>query len=103
MGFTELFIHKYRYARDSDFNTYLCPACYESDEYENHFLTECPVYEDLRKKYIRNLPNVAVNIEFLLSEQDPMVIRAVARYLYYAFKRREEAVATAVNEEAYTT
>ena len=46
---------------------------------------------------------MAVNIDFLLSEQDPMVIRAVAQYLYYAFKRLEEAVATAVNEEAYTT
>ena len=103
MGFTELFVHKYRYARDSDFNIYLCPACYESDEYESNFLIEYPVYEDLRKKFIRNLPNVAVDIDFLLSEQDPMVIRAVARYLHYAFKRREEAVATAVNEEAYTT
>ena len=36
-------------------------------------------------------------------EQDTIVVRSVARFLYYAFKRREEAVATAVTEEAYTT
>ena len=102
MGVTQLFVHKYRYTRDSDFNTYLCPACYERDENESHFLVECPVYDDLRNKFLRNLPNVSVDVESLLKEQNPMVIRAVARYLYFAFQRREEAVATAVTEEAYT-
>ena len=103
MGYTNLYVHKYRYVKESDFNTYLCPACYETDESETHFLLECPVYEDLRKKFLRNLPNVSVETECLLMEQDTIVVRSVARFLYYAFKRREEAVATAVTEEAYTT
>ena len=103
MGVTQLFVHRYRYTREKDFNTYLCPACYECDEYESHFFNECPVYEDLRIKYLRNLPNTSTDNECLLTEQNPVVIRAVARFLYFAFKRREEAVAIAVTEEAYTS
>ena len=61
------------------------------------------MYEDLRKRFIRNLPNVATDTKSLLKEQDTFVTRSVARYLYHAFKRREEAEATAVTEEAYTT
>ena len=103
MGFTDLYVHRYRHVGESNFNTYLCPACNETDETKSHFLLECPVYEDLREKFLRNLPNVTVDITCLLMEQDMMVTRSVARYLYHAFLRREEAVATAVTEEAYTT
>lgn len=101
-GFSELFTHKYRYIPDGH-NNMLCPSCYESDESEVHFLLECPVYKDLRDKYIGDV-SYAVNevvVQTLFNTNDINSMRKVATFLYYALKRRSESVVIAMAEEAY--
>ena len=49
-GFSDLFVHKYRFANLSSGNVRIFPACYEENECEKHVLLECPTYEDLRHK-----------------------------------------------------
>jgi len=103
-GFSDLFLHKYRFTNDGSDNMYTCPACCENVECEAHFLLECPVYEDLRRKYFSNLPNSIDrgSVGSLLSTQDTDSIRSIAVFLYHAFKRRHEAVEIAIADEAYT-
>ena len=94
-GFSDLYCHKSRYQGNED-NLYVCPSCRETFECEIHFLCTCPVYEDLRLKYLSNNVRSLLlsNLEDVLSSQDRSEIRSLAVYLYYAFKRRREAMAT---------
>ena len=50
-GFTDLYIHKYRFSNDSQ-SSFICPSCTEEEEDEDQFLIRCPAYEDVRFKYI---------------------------------------------------
>ena len=91
-GITEMYIHKCRY--ESEYQK-LCPLCKEGDEDEDHFLFRCPVLYDLRNRYL--VPHVHpendVNImREVLASAETCTIRAVATYLYYAFKRRCQAI-----------
>ena len=101
-GFSELFMHKYRYTPDSH-NDMLCPSCYETDESEMHFLLECPVYNDLREKYIGNVSfaNREIVIHHLFDTQDVNDIRRLSSFIYYALRRRRDAVTVAMAEEVY--
>ena len=94
-GFSDLYCHKSRYQGNED-NLYVCPSCRETFECEIHFLCTCPVYEDLRLKYLSNDVRSLLlsNFEDVLSSQDRSEIRSLAVYLYYAFKRRREAMTT---------
>ena len=88
-GFSELLCHRYRYRDNDEDNLHICPSCRETFECEIHFLFSCPVYEDLRHKYLTHMKNVenwgTANV---LSTEDCTEIRNVATYLYRAFKRR---------------
>ena len=92
LGISDLFIHKMRYYTDN-FDP-LCPNCREEDEDERHFLLYCPALRDLQSKYL--IPYVkGISVDpfvHLLSSDETPVIRAVATYLYHAFKRRDEAL-----------
>ena len=100
-GFTNLFTHKMKYYNDGSDNLYICPACREDFECEVHLLLICPVYGDLRCRYAPILSNTHSVEELgkLLSTQDFATIRALASFLYYAFKRRREAVQTAIADD----
>lgn len=89
-GFSELYIHKLRYSREDVENMYVCPSCTEEYECELHLLYGCPVYEDIRRKYLHNILEVNT-VEQLFSNSDPWGLRAMSMFLYYAFKRRREA------------
>ena len=92
-GFSELYEHKYRF-RDSE-NLFVCPACRETFECELHFLFSCPVYDDLRNKYLSYAKTTTNwNIANAMGTVNCTDIRQLATYLYHAFKRRQEAVAT---------
>ena len=71
MGFSDLFPHKYRFAKVPPENAYLCPACYEAEETEEHLLLAYPVYEDLRQMYIRALKTNVFDVKALLSLEEP--------------------------------
>ena len=76
-------------------NLHICPSCRETFECEIHFLFSCPVYEDLRHKYLSHMKKLENwSIANVLSTEDCTEIRNIATYLYHAFKRRQEAVST---------
>ena len=92
-GFSELFSHRLRYRNINEDNLYICPSCRETFECEIHFLFSCPVYEDLRKKYLSHLYNLSIwSVADVLGTVDCSEIRSIAIYLYWAFKRRQEAM-----------
>jgi len=92
LGISELFVHRMRYCSNT-FET-LCPNCREEDEDERHFLLNCPALHDLQIKYlIPYVEEISTDpFVYLLSSNETRVIRAVATYLYHAFKRRDEAL-----------
>ena len=58
MGVSLIMTHKLRFVQDRDT---VCPMCMEEEEDEIHFILHCPVYHDLRSKYLapfNSPPNV---------------------------------------------
>ena len=89
----DLEIEKGRY-RNIDRSERLCKFCnlaVVEDEY--HFLLCCEAYRDIRKLY---LPNKYINYPsqhkfiILMATQNDILIKSVATYLHYAFKKRKE-------------
>ena len=62
--------------------------CYIEDEY--HFIAICPLYNNLRKKYIKHLDRCN-NLKFIrtMNSTNETIIRELACYVYNAFKVRE--------------
>jgi len=98
LGISDLSVHKLRYSTVEP--EVLCPLCREREEDEYHFLLECPALYDLRGKFV--IPFLCIPVSdamtCLMSSTDQKVIRSVSIYLYYAFKRREEAVEIAAQD-----
>ncbi|MEW8548219.1 MAG: reverse transcriptase family protein [Candidatus Thiodiazotropha sp.] len=78
-------------------NERFCKLCKTGVEDEAHMLLYCPVYDSLRQKYLSpkycNLPNMN-KFNILMSSRSETSIHAVAAYLYYAFKLRQELLDT---------
>lgn len=64
-----------------------CPLCSIVVENEEHFLYVCPLYADFRERFLHNRPQFVIN---LLRWKDPVKVRALAKYVYYSFKRRQQ-------------
>lgn len=92
MGLSELYIHQFRFRKDVQ--CLLCPTCTEKDEDEIHFLFLCPAYEDLRRTFLSTCYGSLISdaIVQIFSSCDEDVVKKVALYIYYAFRRRREAV-----------
>jgi hypothetical protein len=84
-GMNQLNCNK-RYAIDSAF----CPFC-NCPETEVHFLLECSIYLELRKKYLHKFYKKTAfqPLTFLLQNDNEIVTRSVAMYVFYALKERE--------------
>ena len=54
------------------------------------FLRGCLVYEDIRQKFLYGIREFN-RVERLFRVNDTYMIRSIAMFLYYAFKRRREA------------
>ena len=90
MQMSDIYAHRYRYDSSKSLS---CPSCREDDEDDQHFLLECPVYEDLRQRFLRRFMAVGVNnYAFLMGSEDFEVLHNVSLYLYHSFKRRIEGV-----------
>ena len=90
-GVSRINTHHYRYRNVSP-ETLVCPFCKVGNETEIHFILCCPLYEEIRKQYIkpkfwRNPSNLKLNI--LLSSSNYKAVEDLCRYLYIAFKIRE--------------
>ena len=69
-----------------------CVYCEVYVEDELHFLLFCPLYEDLRLRYLESRFTINPSIDKfirLLSSQNETVIKNLAMYIFYAFKRRQ--------------
>ena len=68
-----------------------CPYCEIYVEDECHFMLECPLYTDIRHKYLPNVNNnLPLNAFYILMASDNVnIIRNIAMYIYYALKDRE--------------
>lgn len=73
-----------------------CPFCIKRNAYtledEYHFLMVCPEYEDIRYNFFPEnmMENVSLNKFYsFISSKNALVIVSLAKYLYYAFKKRK--------------
>ena len=91
----DLEIERGRY-RNIERNQRLCIFCEDNVvEDEFHFLLCCEKYKDLRKLYIpAKYFNYPTRHKFiiLMANENKTLIKSVATFLYYAFKRRKEIV-----------
>ena len=90
-GVSRINTHHYRYRNVSP-EALICPFCKVENETEIHFILCCPLYDEIRKQYIkpkfwRNPSNLKLNI--LLSSSNSKAVEDLCRYLYIAFKIRE--------------
>ena len=90
-GVTEINAHKLRYSRNE--SNLLCPMCIEEDEDEIHFLLHCPVYNDLRSKYILpvDVPRNTDTFIRIMSDANDQSIWALSLYIHHALNRRKSA------------
>ena len=96
VGISDIFRHKYRY---NNAYTLVCPCCTEADEDEIHVLLQCPVYDDLRTKYLgkfKDPPNLDT-FKKLLSSVDDNHIKQLTCLLYHIMKRRKEALSICID------
>ena len=91
MGCNEL-RSNFRSRHDPNF-TLNCPFCNEVEN-ENHLLRHCPLYCDIRQKYLaKYLPNSdSMNLSHLINGKDADKTKNVAMYIFYAFKLRSHKI-----------
>jgi hypothetical protein len=67
----------------------LCPFCMDAIEDELHVLLHCPLYVDLRKKFI---PSDTKDLSFhkLLNGTNKRIYLQVSKYIFYVIKRRQK-------------
>ena len=75
----------------------LCPCC-NAVEDEHHFLLNCKIYDQDRDIMFSKISTKYENIceiesrnrfKFLLTNDDPLVLNALGKFIYTAFQRRE--------------
>ena len=66
----------------------MCPSCKEEEEDEKHFLVSCPIYGDLRKRFLNNVDDVHLLIEGKDRDQSYLT----AKYIFHAMKKRKQLV-----------
>ena len=73
-------------------NERLCMICSVLED-EFHFTLECPLYKDIRKKYIKRYywqrPNMVKFIELFLSE-NCQIIKNLSMFINKAFEMRKD-------------
>ena len=90
LGVNELNVNRW-FEKD---RTLKCPFCVNNVENEKHFFIDCPLYEDLRQKYLAPYLHIAKlrNIGYLLDGRDISMLRNVSMFIHYALKMRNEEI-----------
>ena len=90
-GVSGINTHHFRY-RNVNQSALLCPFCKDVEETELHFVLCCPLYEGARKQYIKpkfwRIPR-SIKLTILLSSRNEKTVEDLCRYLYVAFKIRD--------------
>ena len=73
----------------------VCPRCMENEEDEIHILLQCPVYQDLRIRYLYpfNEPDNQFFIR-IMSNDNSSYLQNLSLFLYHAFERRNNNLIT---------
>jgi hypothetical protein len=92
-GYHELEIEKGRYS-NIPIHERICKVCNSKQvETEYHFVFICPMFKDLRARFIPRKflinPNV-MKLHILMSSRNETYIKDLASYIYLAFVRRKE-------------
>jgi hypothetical protein len=71
-----------------------CPFCPGTMEDESHFLLSCPVYKNLRERYIQEflIHDLNSDLKLLLQMSSVNLARRIGMFTFYALKRREELI-----------
>ena len=89
MGVSQINIHRHQFSTGTDYTT--CPFCANQQETEIHFVFQCPVYNQLRGKYLRDIINVwdpRKHFSILMNSSSQETILNVAKFLVCAFNLR---------------
>ena len=89
MGVSQINLHRHRFSTTTDNTT--CPFCANKLETEIHFVFQCPVYNQLRSKYLPDIINVRdprKHIITLMNSNSQETILNVAKFLVCAFNQR---------------
>ena len=71
----------------------LCPFQCKSVEDEFHFILVCPVYQQIRERFISKFYyNPACEWKFilLLQTDKPYTLQSLGKYIFYSFKKRQQ-------------
>ena len=96
----DLLIEKGRHMRPRlERNDRKCFFCKDKIENEIHFLSECPLYEDERNTLFHSCRRNCTNFDllttneqifcFVMTNENPLVIRNLAKFIFQAFKVRQ--------------
>ena len=90
-GISSINVHYFRY-RHHNQRDLMCPYCKTVEENEFHLLMCCPLYDALRKQFLKEkyyrFPNVN-KLRILLCSKNDKIIGDVCRFLYAALKTRD--------------
>ena len=68
-----------------------CPNCKDVIENEHHFLLQCPLYTDLRLKFIQCLSHLPIlSVSTVLKWRDADRCKPVSKFIFHAFNRRRQ-------------
>ena len=91
LGVSQLNVHRKRFWRNLSDDDLLCPFCVSAMETETHFLLKCPLYNQLRERYIPSKyyrqPSL-FKLTMLLATENKSLMLRVASFLTDAFKLR---------------
>ena len=70
-----------------------CPFC-DEDETEEHIFFKCPIYTELREKYLERywISLKAITVKDLLGSQFQVIQQKVSLFIFHAMKRRENLI-----------
>ena len=76
-----------------------CPFCPNVPEDKFHLLFNCPLYADIRHKYLRQfiVQDVELSLNSLFKKTSIVTSRKVAMFTFRAIKHREELLASSMN------
>ena len=89
LGMSDICVQRNRFDNHAQF---VCPLCTEYEEDEVHFILQCPVFHDIRLKYLRPFDSPPNNHTFvrLMSCDEPEIIRSLSPFILHAIERRHE-------------
>lgn len=86
-GINELGVNK-RYIMGNVLRT--CPFCPDVLEDEHHFLLICPMYVEIRNKYLQPILYEDSTVQSFLLDPSLEISRKIAMFIFYALNHREE-------------